>query len=52
MREAKVECELIVYANAEHAFGSGCGGEHGRRCDRDVVEYFGRQLQTRALAAR
>jgi acetyl esterase/lipase len=50
MREAGVDCELFVYAGAEHAFGSGCGGEHGRRCDRNVIEYFGRQLQTRAVA--
>jgi acetyl esterase/lipase len=50
MREAKVECELLVYAKAVHAFGSGYGGEHGRRCDRDVIEYFGRRLQTRTVA--
>jgi dipeptidyl aminopeptidase/acylaminoacyl peptidase len=52
LRQAKVDCKLRVYAEANHNFGSGCGGEHGRRCDREVIEYFGRQLQTRTLATR
>jgi dipeptidyl aminopeptidase/acylaminoacyl peptidase len=50
LRQAKVDCELRVYPEANHNFGSGCGGEHGRRCDRDVIAYFARHLLTQTVA--
>ncbi len=40
LKEVKARVELVAIDGAEHGFGSGYGGDAGRRCDDAVVEFL------------
>jgi acetyl esterase/lipase len=45
LEKAGVSVRLVALPDAGHGFGSGYGGEAGRRCDDAVVEFLERQLR-------
>jgi len=45
LKVAGASVRLLKLAEADHGFGSGYGGEAGRRCDDAAVEFLERQLR-------
>jgi acetyl esterase/lipase len=49
LKKSGVEVELLTLDKAGHAFGSGWGGEHGKKADAAVLEYLQRKLQPKPV---